>query len=93
MLNSRIVNIIIVVMDNFLGIQMGLEPNSEQIENNFLGQLQQQNTPVSIYLKNGIQLKGHVESFDDAMVILKSQLAQVVVYKHAISTVMQTPEK
>ncbi len=38
--------------------------------------------------KKCIQLKGCIESYDDDTLILKSDVTLVVVYKHAISTVM-----
>lgn len=43
--------------------------------------------PVSIFLVNGIKLQGHIESFDQYVVLLKNTVSQMV-YKHAISTVV-----
>ena len=43
--------------------------------------------PVAIYLVNGIKLQGHVESFDQFVVLLGSTVSQLV-YKHAISTIV-----
>ena len=36
---------------------------------------------------NGIKLQGHIESFDQYVVLLKNTVTQMV-YKHAISTVV-----
>jgi RNA chaperone Hfq len=46
--------------------------------------------PVSIYLVNGIKLQGHIESFDQYVVLLRNTVTQMV-YKHAISTVVPGP--
>lgn len=55
----------------------------------FLNALRKERVPVSIYLVNGIKLQGHIESFDQYVVLLKNSVSQMV-YKHAISTVVPT---
>ena len=52
----------------------------------FLNALRKERIPVSIYLVNGIKLQGHVESFDQFVVLLGNTVSQLV-YKHAISTI------
>ena len=49
--------------------------------------LRKENVPVSIYLVNGIKLQGHVDSFDQFVVLLRNTVNQMV-YKHAISTIV-----
>lgn len=46
---------------------------------------------VTIHLINGFQLKGVVKGFDNFTVIIDSDGKQMLVYKHAITTV--TPSK
>ena len=53
----------------------------------FLNILRKERIPVSIYLVNGIKLQGQIESFDQFVVLLKSNVSQMV-YKHAIATVV-----
>ena len=53
----------------------------------FLNALRKARIPVSIYLVNGIKLQGHVESFDQFVVLLGNTVSQLV-YKHAISTIV-----
>ena len=53
----------------------------------FLNALRKERIPVSIYLVNGIKLQGHIESFDQFVVLLKNSVSQMI-YKHAISTVV-----
>lgn len=61
----------------------------QMLQDPFLNALRKERVPVSIYLVNGIKLQGHVESFDQFVVLLKNSVSQMV-YKHAISTVVPT---
>jgi host factor-I protein len=58
-----------------------------QLQDPFLNALRQEQVQVSVYLVNGIKLQGHIESFDQYVVLLKNAVTQMV-YKHAISTVV-----
>lgn len=62
----------------------------EQHQDLFLNALRKEHVQVTIYLKNGIRLQGHIESFDQYVIMLKSILTQAV-YKHAVSTIV--PER
>ena len=53
----------------------------------FLNALRKERIPVSIYLVNGIKLQGPVESFDQFVVLLGNTVS-LLVYKHAISTIV-----
>ena len=53
----------------------------------FLNALRKEKIPVAIYLVNGIKLQGHVDSFDQYVIILRNTINQMV-YKHAISTIV-----
>ena len=57
------------------------------LQDPFLNTLRKEKIPVSIYLVNGIKLQGHVDSFDQYVIILKNTVNQMV-YKHAISTIV-----
>lgn len=59
----------------------------QTLQEPFLNALRKERIPVSIYLVNGIKLQGHVESFDQFVVLLKNSVSQMV-YKHAISTIV-----
>lgn len=54
----------------------------------FLSTLRREKMQVSIYLVNGIKLLGHVEAFDNFVVILGHNNTSQVVYKHSISTIV-----
>ncbi|SFR06103.1 RNA chaperone Hfq [Desulfoscipio geothermicus] len=57
------------------------------LQDAFLNQVRKDNIPVTIFLVNGFQLKGMVKGFDNFTVIMESDGKQMMVYKHAISTV------
>ena len=57
----------------------------------FLNGARKNKISVIIYLTNGFQLKGYVKGFDSFTVVLDSEGKQILVYKHAITTI--TPSK
>ncbi len=59
----------------------------QALQDPFLNTLRREHVSVSVYLVNGIKLQGHIESFDQYVVLLKNTVTQMV-YKHAISTIV-----
>ncbi|MBU3159204.1 RNA chaperone Hfq [Clostridium frigoris] len=57
----------------------------------FLNDARKNKIQVTLYLINGFQLKGNVTGFDTFTVVLNCDGKQMMVYKHAISTI--TPLK
>jgi host factor-I protein len=57
----------------------------------FLNGARKSRIPVTVYLINGFQIKGNVKGFDSFTVVLDSDGKQMMVYKHAISTI--SPQK
>lgn len=57
------------------------------LQDPFLNALRREKVPVSIFLVNGIKLQGHIDSFDQFVVLLRNSVSQMI-YKHAISTVV-----
>lgn len=64
---------------------------SHNLQDTFLNTLRKEHTPVSIFLVNGIKLQGKVDSFDQYVILLKSNVSQMV-YKHAVSTIVPTKQ-
>ncbi len=60
---------------------------SHSLQEPFLNALRKEKIPVSVFLVNGIKLHGHIDSFDQFVVLLKNNVNQMI-YKHAISTVV-----
>ena len=56
----------------------------------FLNQVRKEKVLVTIHLTNGYQIKGVVKGFDNFIIILESEGKQLMIYKHAVSTVSPT---
>jgi len=59
-------------------------PNLQDI---FLSSARRTETPVTVFLVNGFQMRGTITGFDAFTVILTADGKQNLIYKHAISTV------
>ncbi len=64
----------------------------ERLQDKFLRQVQQDRTPLTVFLINGVRLQGLVVAFDNFCVLLQRDDQAQLVYKHAISTVMPMGE-
>jgi host factor-I protein len=53
----------------------------------FLNQVRKEHVAVTIHLTNGYQIKGTVKGFDNFTIILDSDGKQLMIYKHAVSTI------
>ncbi len=62
------------------------QAKGQALQDPFLNILRKEHVSVAIYLVNGIKLQGHIESFDQYVILLRSSVTQLV-YKHAISTI------
>ena len=60
------------------------------LQDNFLNQLRKEKIPVTIYLLNGVRLRGTVKGFDNFVILLKENTLPLI-YKHSVSTIV--PEK
>lgn len=61
------------------------------IQDFILNYARKEKMEITVYLSNGVPLKGKVISFDNFTIVLENDGRQSLVYKHAITTV--TPEK
>jgi host factor-I protein len=53
----------------------------------FLNEARRNKIPVTLYLTNGFKIRGNVNGFDSFTVILYCDGKQMMIYKHAISTI------
>ena len=53
----------------------------------FLTKARRQGVPLTVFLVNGFQMRGVVRGFDPFVVVLESEGRQMLLYKHAISTI------
>ena len=60
------------------------------LQDSFLNQLRRDRIPVTVYLANGVRLKGVIEGFDNFVLLLRESNVQLI-YKHAVSSIV--PER
>ncbi len=63
---------------------MSKSPNLQDV---FLASVRRTETPVTVFLMNGFQMRGTITGFDSFTVVLTAEGKQNLIYKHAISTV------
>lgn len=68
-----------------------MNKTANNLQDIFLNGARKGRIPVTIYLTNGFQIRGNVKGFDSFTVILDCDGKQMLIYKHAISTI--TPLK
>ena len=55
----------------------------------FLNNDRKEKVPVTIFLMNGVKVKGHVKGFDSYIILLEGENKQQnLIYKHAVSTIV-----
>ena len=55
----------------------------------FLNNARKERIPVTIFLMNGVQIKGFVKGFDSYIILLEGDNKQQnMIYKHAVSTII-----
>ena len=64
-------------------------PNPQDV---FLASVRRTETPVTLFLMNGFQMRGVITGFDSFTVVLTADGKQNLIYKHAISTVSPARE-
>ncbi|OPJ57168.1 RNA chaperone Hfq [Alkalithermobacter paradoxus] len=65
-----------------------MKSNSINLQDLFLNQSRKEKISITIFLMNGVQLKGIVKGFDSYIIVLENEGKQQMIYKHAISTII-----
>ncbi len=68
-----------------------MNKQNNNLQDVFLNGVRKSRVGVIIHLVNGFQLKGVVKGFDNFIIMLDSDGKQMMIYKHAITTI--TPSK
>lgn len=58
-----------------------------QLQDQYLNTLRREKIAVTVYLINGVPIKGKITSFDSFVVLFEVDGKQQLVFKHAISTI------
>jgi host factor-I protein len=63
---------------------------AQNIQDSFLNTARKEKLNITIYLLSGVKLTGRIRSFDKYSVVLETNNQEQLIFKHAISTVVQT---
>lgn len=66
-----------------------MENKKQTLQEAFLHALCKKRSKVSIFLVNGVQLKGQIKDADNFTVLLVQDDQEQLIYKHAISTIRE----
>jgi host factor-I protein len=67
---------------------MGMTKQTKNLQDHFLNISRKEKIEITIYLMNGVPIKGRVLSFDNFTILIEVDKKQNLIYKHAISTIM-----
>jgi host factor-I protein len=70
-----------------LEILVEAKPTPQNIQDAFLNTVRREKSPVTIYLLHGAKLTGRIKSFDKFSVLLEAGAQDLLIFKHAISTI------
>ena len=62
--------------------------DNQKIQSAFLEELKASQVPTSVFLANGIQLRGRIHDYDQYVIRLANDASHQLIFKHAISTIM-----
>lgn len=65
-----------------------MKNNALNLQDLFLNQARKEKVEITIFLMNGVQLKGVVKGFDSYIIVLENAGKQQMIYKHAVSTII-----
>lgn len=62
--------------------------NSGNIQDHLLNQGRREKILMTIFLVNGVQIKGYIKAFDNYVILVEVEGKQHIIYKHAVSTII-----
>ena len=64
-----------------------MSKQQSSLQDVFLNSARKEKTDITVYLVNGVPIKGRVLSFDTFTILLDVDKKQNLIYKHAVSTI------
>ncbi|MDY6934228.1 MAG: RNA chaperone Hfq [Spirochaetota bacterium] len=58
------------------------------LQDTFLNAVRKEKIEITVFLMNGVPIKGKVLSFDNFTILLEVDKKQNMIYKHAVSTIV-----
>lgn len=63
-----------------------------RLQETFLNRVRKERVRCDVYLLNGVKLEGKIKYFDNFTLLLKEGPREVLVYKHAVTTIAPKKE-
>ena len=67
-----------------------MEGEARNLQNDFFNDARKAKTSVTVFLNNGKKLTGRIKSFDKFTLLLENHQGELMIFKHAVSTVSAT---
>jgi host factor-I protein len=64
-----------------------MEGEARNLQNDFFNDARKSKAHVTVFLANGRKIAGRIKSFDKYTVLLENHHGELMIFKHAISTV------
>ena len=64
-----------------------MDADSRNLQNDFFNACRKDRSILTVFLGNGKRLTGRLKSFDKFTLLLESHQGELIVFKHAVSTV------
>lgn len=64
-----------------------MEGETRNLQNDFFNEARKSKAQVTVFLGNGKKLSGRIKSFDKFTLLLENHQGELIIFKHAISTV------
>ena len=61
---------------------------AKNLQDHYLNIARKEKVDITIYLMNGVPIKGRVLSFDNFTILVEVDKKQNLIYKHAVSTIV-----
>ena len=68
-------------------MEKGANGGAQNIQDEFLYTLRKERQTITVYLMNGYKLSGKIKGFDRFTVVLENNGQEIMIFKHAISTI------
>lgn len=65
-----------------------MSKQQKNLQDLFLNAARKDKISITVYLMNGVPIKGRVLSFDNFTILIEVEKKQNLIYKHAVSTIL-----
>lgn len=60
----------------------------DSLQTAIINEIIENKVPVTVFLTNGVQLRGNILNHDDTVIVLEEEHRRKIIYKHTLSTIV-----